>query len=102
MGRDMCRARGGWGSLDWPLQNVIMGLEDARAFSKDTYNLIVDFTSAFNTTDHNRMLWIMHDLGFHTDAIDTVKNLFENATTKVIQPSGGSTRQIPVERGTIQ
>ena len=26
------------------------------------------------------MLWIMYDLGFPTDAIDTVKNLYENAT----------------------
>eukprot|EP00983_Pelagomonas_calceolata_P012419 397756-Pelagomonas_calceolata.AAC.1 len=88
------------------LQNVIMGLENAKAFtksfSKDIYALIVDFTSAFITTDHDQMLWIMYDLGFPTDAIDTVKNLYENATTKVTLPSGGSTRQIPVERGTIQ
>eukprot|EP00983_Pelagomonas_calceolata_P057796 1145220-Pelagomonas_calceolata.AAC.2 len=35
------------------LQNVIMGLEDAKAFSKDMYALVVDFTSAFKTTDHD-------------------------------------------------
>jgi len=57
-----------------------MALEDAKLFHKDIYALIVDFTSAFNTTDHDRMLWIMYDLGFPTDAIDTVKNLYENAT----------------------
>eukprot|EP00983_Pelagomonas_calceolata_P006166 204807-Pelagomonas_calceolata.AAC.1 len=79
-----------------------MGLEDAKAFSTDIYALIIDFTSAFNTTDHDRLLWIMYDLGFPSDAIDTVKNLNENATTNVRLPSGGSTRQIPVERGTIQ
>eukprot|EP00983_Pelagomonas_calceolata_P073735 1152259-Pelagomonas_calceolata.AAC.3 len=83
------------------LQNVIMGLEDAKAFSKDMCALIVDFTSAFNTTDHDRMLWIMYDLGFPTDSIDTVKNLYEDATNKVRLPLGGSTRQMPVERGTI-
>eukprot|EP00983_Pelagomonas_calceolata_P035293 1103747-Pelagomonas_calceolata.AAC.1 len=38
-----------------------MGLEDAKAFSKDIYALIVDFISAFNTTDHDRMLWVMYD-----------------------------------------
>eukprot|EP00983_Pelagomonas_calceolata_P050956 1142201-Pelagomonas_calceolata.AAC.1 len=38
------------------LQNAIMGLEDAKAFGKDLYALKVDFTSAFNTTDHDRML----------------------------------------------
>ena len=31
--------------------------------------LIVEFTSAFNTTYHNKLLWIMYDLGIPTDAI---------------------------------
>jgi len=51
------------------LQNIIMALEDAKLFKQNMYALIVDFTSAFNTTDHDRMLWIMYDLGFPTDAI---------------------------------
>jgi len=42
------------------LQNVIMALEDAKLFRNDIYALIVDFTSAFNTTDHDRMFWIMY------------------------------------------
>ncbi len=29
------------------------------------------------------MLWIMHDLGFPTDATDVVKNLYQDATTYV-------------------
>eukprot|EP00983_Pelagomonas_calceolata_P030233 948200-Pelagomonas_calceolata.AAC.1 len=74
-----------------------MGLEDAKTFGKDIYALIVDFTSAFNTTDHDRMLWIMYDLGFSTDAIDTVKNPYESATTQV-RPLGHSTEKNPVER----
>ena len=44
----------------------------------------------------------MYDLDFPTDAIDAVKNLYENATTQVKLPSGICTGQIPVERGTIQ
>ena len=44
----------------------------------------------------------MYDLDFPTDAIDAVKNLYENATTQVKLPSGLCTGQIPVERGTIQ
>eukprot|EP00983_Pelagomonas_calceolata_P069701 1150474-Pelagomonas_calceolata.AAC.2 len=67
------------------LQNVILGLEDAKAFGKDIYALTADFTSTFNTTDYNQMLWIMcdhtsHELGFPTDVIDTVKNLYEIST----------------------
>ena len=45
------------------LQNIIMALEDAKTYHQDVYALIVDFTSAFNTTDHDRMLIIMYDLG---------------------------------------
>ena len=48
------------------------------------------------------MLWIMYDLGFPTDAIDAVNNLYDNAPTQVKLPSGVCTGQIPVERGTIQ
>ena len=44
----------------------------------------------------------MYDLGFPTDAIDTVKNLYENATAQVRLSSGASTNCIHVERGTIQ
>jgi hypothetical protein len=82
------------------LENVSMALEETKLFHKDIYALIVDFTSAFNTTDHDRMLWIMYDLSFPTDAIDAVKQLYEYATTQVKLPSGVCTGQIPVERGT--
>ena len=44
----------------------------------------------------------MYNLGFPTDAIDAVKNLYEKATTQVKLSSGVCTGQIPVERGTIQ
>eukprot|EP00983_Pelagomonas_calceolata_P066684 1149159-Pelagomonas_calceolata.AAC.2 len=82
------------------LQNVIMGHGDAYTFGQDIYALIVDFTSDFDTTDHDWMLYITYDLGFPTDAIDTVKILDEDATTQVKLPSGRSTKQIPIEKGT--
>ena len=84
------------------LENFIIALEDSKLHSKDIYALVVDFTSAFNTTDHDRMLWIMYDLGFPTDAIEAVKHLYTQASTQIRLPSGGNTDPIPVERGTIQ
>jgi len=42
---------------------------------KDMCALVVFFASAFNTIDHECMLWIMYDLGFPTDAIDAIKNV---------------------------
>jgi len=50
-------------------QTVIMALEDTKLFYKNIYALTVDFTSAFNSTNRDRMLWIMYDLGFPTDVI---------------------------------
>eukprot|EP00952_Eustigmatos_sp_NYUAD-ZCMA_P003656 16016-Eustigmatos_ZCMA.PRE.1 len=44
----------------------------------------------------------MYDLGFPTDAIEAVKNLYQGASTQIRLPFGGSTCPIPVERGTIQ
>ena len=54
------------------LQNVLMILEDAKLYKQDVYALIVDFTSAFNTIDHDKLLIIMFDLGFPIDTIDVV------------------------------
>jgi len=86
----------------YQLQNVIVALEDAKLFGNNIYALIVDFTSAVNTTDHDKMLMIMYHLGFPTDAIEIVKKLHEEATTRVKHPSGHSTNPIHIERGTIQ
>ena len=79
------------------LQNVIMALEDAKPLRKDIYALIVDFASAFNTTDHDCMLWIMYGLGFPTDAKDAVRNLYEHATTQVNLHSGVCTNKILID-----
>jgi hypothetical protein len=62
------------------------GSEDAKLFKQDIYALIVDSTSAFNTTDHEKLLWIMYDLGFPTDAIDVVKDLYMEAVQKYDYP----------------
>eukprot|EP00983_Pelagomonas_calceolata_P043873 1139074-Pelagomonas_calceolata.AAC.2 len=79
-----------------------MALEDSTLFKRDTYALIVDFTSAFNTTDQDKLLWIMYDLGFLTDAVDNVRDLYQEVHTRVCLPSGNFRNDIPMERGTIQ
>ena len=46
------------------LQNVLTTLEDAKLYKQGIYALFVDFTSAFNTTDHDKLLlclaWDFH------------------------------------------
>ncbi|KAJ9513757.1 hypothetical protein QJQ45_015544 [Haematococcus lacustris] len=83
------------------LQMLVMALEDAKLAKADIYALLVDFTSAFNTTCQDKLLWIMHDLGFPTDATDAVKDLYTGATTRFKTPYG-HTDPVPVNRGTIQ
>ncbi|KAJ9528306.1 hypothetical protein QJQ45_014278 [Haematococcus lacustris] len=83
------------------LQMLVMALEDAKLAKADIYALLVDFTSAFNTTCQDKLLWIMHDLGFPTDATDAVKDLYTGATTRFRTPYG-PTDPVPVDRGTIQ
>jgi hypothetical protein len=48
------------------------------------------------------MLWIMYDLGFPTDAMDAVINLYEHATTRVNIASRVCTNKTSIERGSIQ
>ena len=63
--------------------------------------MYIDFTSAFNTIDHDKLLCIMRDLGFTRDAIQVVQNLYTDAKTKVRLPYV-ETDAISIERGTIQ
>ena len=46
------------------LQMAVNALEDAKLHNQNLYALYVDFTSAFNTIDHDKLLQIMFDLGF--------------------------------------
>jgi hypothetical protein len=83
------------------LELMTMLLEDAKMHKQDIYLLMIDFSEAFDTIDHDKMLQIMYDLGFPTDAIEVVKNLYSNATTYIHTPYG-NTPPIKMERGTIQ
>ena len=83
------------------LQMLTMMLEDAKITEQDIYLMLIDFTSAFNTINQDKLLCIMYDLGFPTDAIDSVRSVYQGATTK-INTQHGTTSPIQVERGTIQ
>jgi ribonuclease HI len=83
------------------LQMLVMALEDARLTGQNIYNLSVDFSSAFNMMNHDTLLCTMYDLGFPTDGLDAVKNLYEGATTRV-RWDGNLTAPIPIKRGSIQ
>jgi len=83
------------------LRTLINAFEDAHLHHQDLFMLYVDFSSAFNLVDHDKLLCIMHDVGMPSDVIEVVKNLYQDAST-VIHLPGGNTDPIAIERGTIQ
>ena len=83
------------------IQNVQNILSDARLTNRNLFLLYIDFSSAFNTIDHDKLLQTMHDLGFPEDAIYVIQDLYNNATTKA-KLTIGTTEPIQINRGTIQ
>ena len=83
------------------LQNVMIIMSDAKVSQQDLYLLYVDFSSAFNTIDHNKLLCIMHDLGFPEDAIEVIAELYTDVVTK-IKLYLAETGPTKIERGSLQ
>ena len=100
----MCEGQAGgrrFRSTTQVVDMLTMACEDARAYKKDLYILMIDFTAAFNTIDQDDMLAIMFDLGFPCDSLAVVHAMYTGATTVVALPAG-RTAPIPVQRGTLQ
>ena len=83
------------------LQNVMNIMSDAKTSQRELYLLYVDFSSAFNTIDHDKLLCIMHDLGFPDDAIKVIAEIYTDDVAK-IKLYFAETGPINIERGTIQ
>ena len=58
-------------------------MSNAQISQQDLYLLYVEFSSAFNTIDHDKLLCIMHDLGFREDANEVIAELYTNAITNI-------------------
>ncbi|GAB4813564.1 hypothetical protein N2152v2_000610 [Parachlorella kessleri] len=80
---------------------LMNAVEDAAMMRQDVYLLFVDFSSAFNTINHDQLLQIMCDLGFTHDAVRVIRDLYTGAQTRIKTPFGTSD-PIDFERGTIQ
>jgi hypothetical protein len=76
-------------------------LEHTKLTKQDIYLLYVDFTNAFGSVDHQRMIALLEDLGFPSNCANIVGNLYTGAGTAFITPAG-LTGGIPIGRGNIQ
>ncbi|KXZ43206.1 hypothetical protein GPECTOR_98g790 [Gonium pectorale] len=83
------------------IHNVLHAIEDAALTGRDLLMLYVDFTSAFNTIDQDKLLMVLYDLGYPTDLIEVIANLYPKASTR-IRTEHGWTPPIAIERGTVQ
>jgi len=83
------------------LSNLMHVIEDAALTGSNLYTLYVDFSSAFNMIDQDKLLITMYDLGYPTDSIEVVKGAYTDAITH-IQASGGTSDAVQINRGTIQ
>ena len=54
------------------LHTLVNVLSDANLSEQNLYMLYMDFSSALNTIDHDKLLQSMCDPGFPTDAIDVI------------------------------
>ena len=77
-------------------------LEDARFTNQDIYLLYIDFKNAFGSLDHARLLAITKDLGYPSDAVTLIGNMYANSNTIFTGEHFGKTKPIPIQRGTIQ
>ena len=84
------------------IQLLIAALEDARLTNQDIYILYIDFKNAFGSIDHARLLAIMKDLGYPTDSINLIDNIYSQSSTIFTGEHFGKTLPIPIQRGTIQ
>lgn len=78
-----------------------MVLTDTMLLGQNVYYLYVDFSSAFNAIDHDRLLVVMHDLGFPADCIEVIKDLYDGTETQFVLPAGLSLK-VEINRGTLQ
>ena len=83
------------------IQTWLHVLEDAALTGQDLFVLYTDFSAAFNSIDLDKLLMIMYDTGIPEDAIEAVRSIYQHARTS-IKTEHGRTREIPIERGTVQ
>ena len=84
------------------LQLLIAALEDARFTNQYIYILYIDLKNVFGSIDHARLLAIMKDLGYPTDATNLIGNIYSQSSTIYFGEYFGKTLPIPIQRSTIQ
>jgi hypothetical protein len=83
------------------LASIIMMIEDAKIYNKDTSVMCADFKGAFNAADHRIMYKHIRQLGMPPTFVDTCEQLHGVYTSNYNTPYGPSPH-IDINRGTLQ
>ena len=78
------------------LQLLIAALEDVRFTNQNIYLLYIDFKNAFGSLDHTRLLAVMKNLGYPTDAITLIGNIYADSTITFTGEHFEKTKPIPI------
>jgi len=73
----------------------------AKRNNQKTHFLFVDFSSVFHRIDHDRLLVVMHDLGFPNDCKEVTRDLYCGAKNNFVMPAG-LTLHVTYDRVTLQ
>ena len=88
----------GWDKWVWPFKP---GIKSLWLRLSSLLRFGTDYSNAFNTINQQKLLHILHDLCFPNVAIDSIKDIYAEATTRVQTPAG-LTAAIQVGRGVLQ
>jgi hypothetical protein len=83
------------------IQTLTAALEDAKFTTQDIYLLYIDFTNAFGSINHARLLAIMIDLGYLLDAIKLIGSIYSKSYITITGQYFGKTKPIAIIRGQI-
>ena len=81
--------------------NLIAALQDARLTNQDMYILYIDFKNAFGSIDHAILLVILKDMGYPTDSINLIENIYSQSLIIFTGEHFGKTLPIPIQRYSI-
>ena len=65
------------------IANICWVIEKAREFQKKIYFCFIDYTKAFNCTDHNKLWKILQETGIPDQLTSLLRNLYAGQEARV-------------------
>ena len=83
------------------IANIRWIIEKAREFQKNIYFLLMDYTRAFDSVDHNKLWKILKEMGISDHLTCLLRNLYADQEATV-RPGHGTTDWFQIGKGVRQ